>query len=148
MKSFQEKWKIHFLISYFGSTLTKVSDWNSFWINQSYSELFRNLFPNHSESFRNNPKNVLYLFSLAKVSDRNSFRANQNYSDTFRYLCPSQCEKFRTNPKNVLYLVWWKTVKINPNKSGTKFSIRINPSSNWSRPNFQSDLIRMNPRSE
>ena len=28
------------------------------------------------------------------------------------------------------------------------FQIQINPSSDWSKPNFQSELIRMNPRSE
>ena len=40
------------------------------------------------------------------------------------------------------------TIRINPNQSETKFSIRINPSSDWTKPNFQSELIRMNPRSE
>ena len=28
---------------------------------QTYSKQFQNLFPNHYESFRTNPKNVLYL---------------------------------------------------------------------------------------
>ena len=37
---------------------------------------------------------------------------------------------------------------MNLNQSETNFSIRINPSSYWSKPNFQSELIRMNPRSE
>ena len=37
---------------------------------------------------------------------------------------------------------------MNPNQYETKFSIRINPSSDWSKPNFQSELIWMNPSSE
>ena len=91
----------------------------------------------------NNP-----ILALAKVSGSNSFRDNQNYSDSFRYLYPSQCESFRTNPKNVLYLVWWIMVK---NRSDL---IRFNPrqQSEWVRTNpkssFQSESIRMNPRSE
>ena len=85
---------------------------------------------------------------LAKVSNRNSFRANQNYSDSFRYLYPSKCESFGMNPENVLLLVWWKTVK---NRSDLiRFNLR--QQSKWIRtnpkPSFQSESIRMNPRSE
>ena len=102
------------------------------------------------------PFEFLITKTLVKVLDRNSFRANQNYTNSFRYLYPSQCESFGINPKNVLYLVWWKTVKnlsdlirFNPRQqSETKFSIRINPSSDLSKSNFKSELIRMNPRSE
>ena len=100
-----------------------------------------------------------YSVTLTKVSNRNSFRVNQNYSDSFRYLYPSQCESFRTNPKNVLYLVWWKSVinqsdltRLIPRHESEpirkKFSIRINQSLDWSKPNFQSESIWMNPRSE
>ena len=80
-------------------------------------------------------------------------------SELFRYLYPSQCESFRTNPNNVLYLVLWKTVKnqsdliqliprhqsewirTNPKPSFQSRSIRINPSSDWSEPNFQSESM-------
>ena len=97
--------------------------------------------------------------SLVKVLDWNLFRVNRNYSDPFRYLYPSQCESFQTDPKNVLYLVWWKTVKNQSDlirliprhqsdQSETKFSIQIILSLDWSKPNFQSESIRMNPRSE
>ena len=97
--------------------------------------------------------------SLAKVSDWNSFRVNQNYSDSFRYLYPSQCVSFRINLKFVLYLVWWKTVKnesdlirlisrdqsewieTNPKPNFQSRSFRINPSSDWSKPNFQLESI-------
>ena len=44
-------------------TLVKVSDWNSFRVNQSYSESFRNLFPNHSESFRPRIQNIFRIGS-------------------------------------------------------------------------------------
>ena len=84
----------------------------------------------------------------AKVSDSNSFRVNQNYFDSFRHLYPSQSESFRTNPNNVLYHVSWKTVK---NKSDLIWFIprhqsewiRTNPSSDSSKPNFQSESIRI-----
>ena len=94
---------------------------------------------------------------LPKVSDRNSFRLNQDYSDSFWYLYPSQCESFWTNPKNVLYLVWWKTVKnqsdlirlisrsigMKPNLFETKFSIRINPNSEFGLEQSELVLIRI-----
>ena len=101
------------------------------------------------------------VISLAKVSDWNSFRVNQNYSDSFRYLYPSQCESFRTNSKNFLYLVWWKKVKnrsdlirinprqlsewirTNPKSSFQSRSIKIYLSSDWSKPNFKSESIRI-----
>ena len=40
------------------------------------------------------------------------------------------------------------SIRMKPNQSETKFSIQINPSSDWSKPNFQSKSIQMNPRSE
>ena len=88
-----------------------------------------------------------------KVSDRNSFWANQNYSDSFRYLYPSQSEKrfvtrlikngkksIRPNPNKSE-----ATIRMNPNQFETKFSTIINPSSDWSKPNFQSKLIWIIP---
>ena len=40
--------------------LAKVSDWNSFRINQNYSDSFRYLHPTRCESFRSNPKNQVF----------------------------------------------------------------------------------------
>ena len=37
---------------------------------------------------------------------------------------------------------------MNPNQSETKFSIRNNPTSDWSKSNFQSKLIRIIPASD
>ena len=100
-----------------------------------------------------NEKPISSRCTLAKVSDWNPFRVNQNYSNLFRYLYPSQCESFRTSPKNVLYLLLWKMIKnrsdlirfkprqlskwirTNPKPSFLSRSIRINPSSNWSKLN-------------
>ena len=45
----------------FVSPLAKVSDWNLFRVNQNYSDSFWYLYPSQSESFRTNPKNVLFL---------------------------------------------------------------------------------------
>ena len=42
-------------------TRAKVSNRNSFRANHNYSESFRYLYPSQCESFRTNPKNVLYL---------------------------------------------------------------------------------------
>ena len=41
------------------TSLAKVSDWNSFRVNQNYSDSFRYLYLSQCESFRTNPKNVL-----------------------------------------------------------------------------------------
>ena len=57
--------------------------------------------------------------TLAKVSNWNLFWVNQNYSDSLRYLYSNQSE--------------------------TKFSIHINAISDWSKPNFQSESIRIIP---
>ena len=53
-----------------------------------------------------------------------------------RNLFPNHSDSFQTNPKKVLNFVWWKTVKnqsdaIQGIEIRTKFSIRINPSSDW-----------------
>ena len=121
--------------------------------------LFRTLVGFYSDNF------LIQRLSTtqAKVSDWNLFRVNQNYSDSFRYLYTSQCESLRTNMNNVLYLVWWKKVKnqsdsirliprhqsewirTNPKPSFQYRSIRINPSSDWSKPDFHSELIRIIP---
>ena len=57
----------------------KVSDWNSFRVNQNYSDSFRYLYPSQCESFRTNPKNVLYLvwWKTVKRSDLIRFNPRQ-----------------------------------------------------------------------
>ena len=42
-------------------TLAEVSDRDSFRANQYYFDSFQYLYPSQCESFRTNPKNVLYL---------------------------------------------------------------------------------------
>ena len=37
------------------------------------------------------------------------------------------------------------SIRMNPNQSETKFLIQINPNLNWSKPNFQSESIRIIP---
>ena len=44
------------------SVLEKISDRNSFWANQNYSESFRYLYPNQCESIRINPKKISNSF--------------------------------------------------------------------------------------
>ena len=72
------------------SSLAKVSDWNSFWVNQNYADSFRYLYPSQCESFRTNPKNVLYLVWWKTV---------KNQSDLIRLIPKHQSEWIRTNPK-------------------------------------------------
>ena len=86
-----------------------LSDWNSSRTNQSYSEPFQNLFPNHSKSFRINPKNVLYLGWCKLVKNQSDlFQFNPNESepsfrskwilariDPKRIFNQNQCELFR-----------------------------------------------------
>ena len=105
-------------------TLAEISDWNSFRVNQNYSDsLWYYLYPSRCESFRINPKNVLYLVWWKTI---------KNQSDLIRLIPRNQSEWIRTNPK----------------PSFQSRSIRNNPSSDWSKPNFQSESIRINPRSE
>ena len=75
--------------------------------------------------------NYSEFFYPYKVSDWNSFRVNQNYFDSFWYMYPSQCESYRTNPKNVLYLVWWKTIKNQPDLT----RLILKNQSEWIRTN-------------
>ena len=74
----------------FFSSLAKVADRNSFWANQNYSDSFQYLYPTQCESFRTNPKNVLYLVWWKPVKNR---------SDLIRFNPRKQCEWIRTNPK-------------------------------------------------
>ena len=71
-------------------TLAKVSDSNSFRVNQNYSDSFRFLYPSQHESFRTNLKNVLYLLWWKTVKSR---------SDLVRFNPRQQSEWIRTNPK-------------------------------------------------
>ena len=75
-------------------------------------------------------------------------RANANHSEpiwkTFCILFDENGEKsIRLNPINSE-----TSIRMNPNQSETKFSIQINLSFDWPKLNFQSESIRMNPRSE
>ena len=58
--------------------------------NQNYSNSFRYLYPSQCESFRTNPKNVLYL---------TWWKAVKNRSDLIRFNSRQQSEWIRTNPK-------------------------------------------------
>ena len=66
--------------------LAKDSDWYLIRGNQSFFELCRNMIPNHSESFRTNSKNVVYL---------DWWKTVQNQSDLIRFI-PSEFEWVRT----------------------------------------------------
>ena len=70
------------------NTLAKVSNWNSFRVNQNYSDLFRYLDPSQWESFRTNSKNVLYLVWWKTI---------KNQSDLIRFNPRHQSEWNRTN---------------------------------------------------
>ena len=89
----------------FSIALAKVSDWNSFWVNQNYSDSFRYLYPSQCESFRTNPKNVLYFVWWKTV---------KNQSNLIPLIPRHQSEWIRTNAK----------------PSFQSRSIRFNPSSN------------------
>ena len=100
--------------------LVKVSDWNSFRVNQNYSDSSRYLYPSQCESFRINPKSILYLVWWKTV---------KNQSDLILLIPRPQSEWIQTNPK----------------PSFQSRSTRINPISDWSKPNFQSESIRIFP---
>ena len=51
--------------SFWLGSLAKVSDWNSFRVNQNYSDSFRYLYPSLCESFQTNPKKR-FMFRLMK----------------------------------------------------------------------------------
>ena len=72
-------------------SLAKVSDWNSFRVNQNYSDSFRYLYPSRHESFRTNPKNVLYLVWWKTV---------KNQSDLIRLIPRHQSEWIRNRVFN------------------------------------------------
>ena len=103
--------------------MSKVSDWNSFRVNQNYSDSFRYLYQSQLKSFRTNPKNVLYLVWWKTI---------KNQSDLIQLITRHQSEWIRTNEK----------------PSFQSRSIGINSSLDWSKPNFQLKSIQMNPRSE
>ena len=70
--------------------LGKVSDWNSFRVNQNYSHSFRYLYPSQCVSLRTSPKNVLYLIW---------WKTDKNQSDLIRLIPWHQSEWIRTNSK-------------------------------------------------
>ena len=93
------------------ATLAKVSDRNSFWANQNYSDSFQYLYRSQCKSFRINPKNVLYFVWWRTVKNR---------SDLIRFNLRQQSEWIRTNP------IWdsFGLILI-------ENSVWINPSSDW-----------------
>ena len=106
------------------ATLEKVSDWYSFQVNQNYPDSFRYLYPNQWESFRTNPKNVLYPVWWKRV---------KNQSDLIRLIPRHQSEWIRTNPKPSFQS---SSIRNNPRSEWFAFilidnSIWINPSSYW-----------------
>ena len=87
-------------------TLAKVSDCNSFRVNQNYSDSFRYLYPSQCESFRTNPKKVLYLIWWKTV---------KNQSDLIQLIPWHRSEWIRTSPKPVFCISFdEKRSKINP----------------------------------
>ena len=114
---------VYFFKSYYSSSsssLQKISDRNLFQANQNYSNSFRYLYPSQCESFRINPKNVLYLVWWKMVKNR---------SDLIRFNLRQHFEWIRANPKS----------------SFQSRSIRINPILGWFKLNFRSESIRIIP---
>ena len=74
-------------------TLTKVLDRNSFRANHNYSDSLQYLYPSECESFRTNPKNVLYLVWWKTVKNRSDLiRFNPSNN-------PNESEPIRINPR-------------------------------------------------
>ena len=86
-------------------SLAKVSDWNSFRVNQNYSDSLRYLYPSQCESFRTNPKT---FFSCLMKNCQQSIRLNpinsiwiNSSSDWYK---PNfQSESIRMNPRSELF---------------------------------------------
>ena len=97
-------------------TLAKVLDWNLFRVNQNHSDSFRYLYPSQCESFRTNPKNVLYLIWWKTV---------KNQSDLIRLITRFQFEWIRTNPKPSFQSRSFGLILI-------ENSVLINPRPDWS----------------
>ena len=90
------------------TALAKELDWNSFRVNQNYSDSFRYLYPSQCERFRTNPKNILYLpwrkyrigihskpIRTIPIHFDTCIRANANHSKTIRKtFCNSFDEKW------------------------------------------------------
>ena len=142
---------------------TKFSIWinlTSNWTNRIYPDWklglnwFRLKFDKHFVSFW--WKTVKNQSELIRFNRRHEYKQSFQSESTWPRIEPIGFIRIEDlvwidsdwNSKNVLYLIWWKRVKnqfdlmlLNRrNKSEwirTKLSIRINPSSNWSKPNFQ-----------
>ena len=119
--------------------MAKVSDRNSFRTNQNYSDSFRDLYPSQCESFRTNPKNVLYLVWWKMVKNR---------SDLIRFNPKQLSEWIRSNYPNESEPIRNQVLNLNQSELGmiqTEFSIKINPN----HPDLgfiQIDSIRINPK--
>ena len=82
----------------------------------------------------------LFWIILISVSERMRIIPKQS-EKRFLFRLIKNCQKsIRTNPIN-----FETSIRMNPNQSGTKFLISINTSSDWSKPNFQSESIRIIP---
>ena len=106
------------------TSLEKVSDWNSFRANQNYSDSFWYLYPSQCESFRTNPRNVLYLVWWKTV---------KNQSGLIRLIPRHQSQWIRPNPKPS---VQSKSIKINPRSEW--FGLILIENTVWINPSLDS----------
>ena len=98
-------------------------------------------FPVHNSWFSNNS------------GERIGFKFIPSQSELFRFIPIFVSEPMRIIQNNVLYLVWWKTVKnqsdliqLIPRYQSERIRNKVfNPISDWSKPNFQSESIRIIP---
>ena len=111
-------------LGHFLSLLAKVSDRNWFRANQNFSDSFRYLYPSQCETFRTNPKNVLYLVWWKTVKNR---------SDLIGFNLRQLSEWIRTNPKLSFQS---ESIRMNPRLEWFKLilvenSVWINLISDW-----------------
>ena len=106
-----------------------------------------------TKSYENNPgesiglkfipsQSELFRFIPISVSEQMRIIPNQYEKRFVSRLMKNGQKSTRLNPINSETSIW-----MNLNQSETQFSIQ-NPISNWSKPNFHSESIGMNPRSE
>ena len=84
----------------------------------------------------------LFRFIPISVSKPMWIIPNQSEKRFVSRLMKNGQKSIRLNPINSE-----TSIRMNPNQSETKFSIRINPISDWSKLNFQSELIWIVPTS-
>ena len=79
---------------------------------------------------------LLFRFIPIFVSERMRIIPNRSEKRFVSRLMKNGQKWIRLNP-----ITSKTSFRMNPNQSETKFSTQINPSSEWSKPNFQSELI-------